>query len=167
MTQLSPSCTWNYSTFHITLMISSVNTRANIFPTFDSLVIQAHILWTECLLTVWSSILCKYCVSLLTLWWVGTHWLYYDLWKFVDCICWLISQALELKERGNACLKEGKFHEALLHSSHAIKREPRNHLLYSNRSHVLLKLDQYYLALEDARKAIQLDPKWAKVGSSR
>ncbi|KAF0309174.1 STI1-like protein [Amphibalanus amphitrite] len=73
-----------------------------------------------------------------------------------------MAEALELKERGNACLKEGKFHEALLHYSHAIKREPRNHLLYSNRSHVLLKLDQHYLALEDARRAIQLEPKWPK-----
>ena len=79
------------------------------------------------------------------------------------CKLYFPLQALELKEKGNACLKEGKYHEALLHYSHAIKREPRNHLLYSNRSHVLLKLDQYYLALEDARKAIQLEPKWAKV----
>lgn len=73
-----------------------------------------------------------------------------------------MAEAVELRERGNACLKGGKFHEALLHYSHAIKRDPNNHLLYSNRSHVLLKLDQYYLALEDARKTIQLDPKWPK-----
>ncbi|XP_037083407.1 hsp70-Hsp90 organizing protein-like [Pollicipes pollicipes] len=73
-----------------------------------------------------------------------------------------MSEALELKEKGNACLKDGKYHEALLHYSHAIKREPNNHLLYSNRSHVLLKLEQHFLALEDAKRTIQLDPKWPK-----
>ncbi|KAK7116755.1 uncharacterized protein [Littorina saxatilis] len=71
-------------------------------------------------------------------------------------------QAEQLKEQGNAALKKGSPAEAVLHYTHAVKLEPSNHLLYSNRSLAFLKLDQYYLALQDAQQTIKLQPSWPK-----
>ncbi|KAK3578272.1 hypothetical protein CHS0354_010473 [Potamilus streckersoni] len=71
-------------------------------------------------------------------------------------------QVEELKNQGNACVKSGNYGEAVLHYSHGIKLEPGNHLLYSNRSLAFLKLQQYYLALEDAKQSIKLQPNWPK-----
>lgn len=51
----------------------------------------------------------------------------------------------------------------MLHYTHAIKIEPRNHTLYSNRSLAFLRMDQYYHAMEDAYKVIELKPDWPKV----
>lgn len=68
------------------------------------------------------------------------------------------------KERGNECIKTGNFSEAILHYSFAIKLNPNEATFYSNRSLAFLKLKQLYYANEDADKAIQLKPDWAKVG---
>lgn len=67
------------------------------------------------------------------------------------------------KERGNECIKVGKFDEAVLHYSYAIKLNPIEATYYSNRSLAFLKLNQLYYANEDAENAIQLKPDWAKV----
>ncbi|XP_044740770.1 hsp70-Hsp90 organizing protein 3-like [Chrysoperla carnea] len=67
-----------------------------------------------------------------------------------------------LKEQGNACVKDNKFEEAVLHYSHAIKIEPDNYSLYSNRSYAFLKIQQYSLAMEDALTTIRLNQNWAK-----
>ncbi|KAL8583679.1 hypothetical protein ACOMHN_037402 [Nucella lapillus] len=72
------------------------------------------------------------------------------------------SQAEQLKEQGNEALKKGSFAEAVLHYTHAVKLDPSNHLLYSNRSLAFLRLDQFYLALQDATHTINLQPSWAK-----
>lgn len=71
-------------------------------------------------------------------------------------------QSEELRQQGNECVKGGNFAEAVLHYSHAIQQDTQNHLLYSNRSLAFLKLQQYYLAIEDAKQAIKLQPKWPK-----
>lgn len=68
----------------------------------------------------------------------------------------------ELKEEGNKCVKVGNFTEAILHYSHAIKLNPNDAILYSNRSLAFLKQQQYYYANEDADSAIALNPTWAK-----
>lgn len=67
------------------------------------------------------------------------------------------------KERGNGCIRAGKYNEAVLHYSFAIKLSPNDPALYSNRSLAFLKLKQLYYANDDAEKAIQLKPDWAKV----
>lgn len=67
------------------------------------------------------------------------------------------------KERGNECIKAGNFSEAILHYSCAIKLNPNEATFYSNRSLAFLKLEQLYYANEDADRAIQLKPDWAKV----
>ena len=72
-------------------------------------------------------------------------------------------QVAELKERGNECVRAGNFAESVLHYSQAIKIDPSSPQLYSNRSYALLKLQQFYHALQDADEAIRLDPLWAKV----
>lgn len=69
----------------------------------------------------------------------------------------------DLKIKGNECVKDGKFIEAVLHYTQAIKLDPNNYLLYSNRSFAFLKLDQHYLALQDANETVRIQPQWAKV----
>ncbi|KAL0870534.1 hypothetical protein ABMA27_005506 [Loxostege sticticalis] len=68
----------------------------------------------------------------------------------------------ELKTKGNECVKDGKFIEAVLHYTQAIKLDPNNYVLYSNRSFAFLKLDQHYLSLQDANETVRLQPQWAK-----
>ena len=72
-------------------------------------------------------------------------------------------QAEEAKKLGNDCAKAEKYVEAVLHYSKAIKLAPQNATLYSNRSLMFLKMQQYYHGAEDARTAIKLMPKWQKV----
>ncbi|KAF5308395.1 hypothetical protein FQR65_LT06216 [Abscondita terminalis] len=67
-----------------------------------------------------------------------------------------------LKEQGNAAVRNNKYEEAILHYTYAIKLEPTNYTLYSNRSFAFLKVQQYYFAMEDANETIRLNPSWAK-----
>lgn len=68
-----------------------------------------------------------------------------------------------LKDLGNAAVKNGKYEEAVLHYTHAIKLDSANYTLYSNRSFAFLKMQQFYFAMEDANETIRLNPTWAKV----
>ncbi|XP_023951771.1 uncharacterized protein LOC112055796 [Bicyclus anynana] len=68
----------------------------------------------------------------------------------------------ELRVKGNDCVKDGKFIEAVLHYTQALKMDPNNYVLYSNRSFAFLKLDQHYLSLQDANETVRLQPQWAK-----
>jgi len=60
-------------------------------------------------------------------------------------------------------MKEDKYVEAVLYYTHGIKVDPNNAYLYSSRSLAFLHMQQYYFALEDAKKTIELMPKWVKV----
>lgn len=44
----------------------------------------------------------------------------------------------------------------------AIELEPSNHILYSNRSAVYAAQSEYQKALDDANKATEIKPDWAK-----
>lgn len=63
---------------------------------------------------------------------------------------------------GNKAVRENKFEEAVLHYTHAIKLDEQNYTLYSNRSLAFLKLKHYYLAIDDAREAININANWPK-----
>lgn len=74
--------------------------------------------------------------------------------------------ALQAKNKGNEAFSKGNFQEAIKHFTEAIKLDPTNHVLYSNRSASFASLQQYKEALVDADKTIDLKPDWSK-GYSR
>lgn len=52
--------------------------------------------------------------------------------------------------------------EALRHYTEAISITPESETLYSNRSAAYLSLERLSFALNDAKRAVELNPKWAK-----
>ncbi len=66
------------------------------------------------------------------------------------------------KEKGNQLFKEGKFKEAAVEYSRALKEDPTNHALLSNRSAAFLGMARYQAALTDAEKCIAAKPDWSK-----
>lgn len=89
----------------------------------------------------------------------------------IYCDCFLIClvnnchkfQVQDLKEKGNNCVREHKYEEAMYHYTLGIKMDPQNYSLYSNRSLVFLRMQQYHLSMEDALMTIQIKPDWTKV----
>lgn len=71
-----------------------------------------------------------------------------------------------LKEKGNQALAAEKYDEAIQAYTEAIQLDPKNHVLYSNRSAAYAKAGKYESALEDANQTIGLNPSWPK-GYSR
>ena len=68
-----------------------------------------------------------------------------------------------MKADGNKALQSGKSDEAVQLYSQAIKCDPENAALFSNRSAAYCKLSKYMEALTDAETAVQLKPDWPKV----
>ncbi|XP_022902492.1 stress-induced-phosphoprotein 1 [Onthophagus taurus] len=77
-----------------------------------------------------------------------------------------MDQVNALKEKGNTALNSNQFDEAIKCYTEAIALDPKNHVLYSNRSAAYAKSNMYNKALEDAEKTVQLKPDWSK-GYSR
>ncbi|KAI8507337.1 Tetratricopeptide repeat protein 28 [Branchiostoma belcheri] len=69
---------------------------------------------------------------------------------------------LEKVRQSNAACQSGDFSLAIRLYSEAIELDPNNYILYSNRSAAYVKTGQFDLALQDAVKARDLNPKWAK-----
>ena len=70
--------------------------------------------------------------------------------------------AVTAKECGNAKLKEGNVDDAIRFYTCAIDCEPKNHLLFSNRSAAYQTKKQWREALSDAQKCVQLCSTFAK-----
>jgi tetratricopeptide (TPR) repeat protein len=68
----------------------------------------------------------------------------------------------DYKEKGNACVKDKNYKEAIVHYSNGLRKNPADFFLYSNRSFAYLKLKQFFYALSDAEKVIELRPDFVK-----
>jgi len=68
----------------------------------------------------------------------------------------------DLKALGNKAIAEKNFDEAIQHFTEAIKIQPENHILYSNRSAAFASKKDYESALKDAEKTTEIKPDWAK-----
>jgi stress-induced-phosphoprotein 1 len=77
-------------------------------------------------------------------------------------------KALEAKERGNTCFREGKWPDAIKEYEEATKRDPENPIYRNNLASALVKIMDFNGAKSQVDKALDLDPNyvkaWAKKG---
>lgn len=69
----------------------------------------------------------------------------------------------ECKAKGNAAFSKGDYDEAVNWFTAAIRADPTNHVLYSNRSAAYASQKKYNEAFQDADKCVQIKPDWARV----
>ncbi|XP_048366160.1 tetratricopeptide repeat protein 31 [Sphaerodactylus townsendi] len=73
-----------------------------------------------------------------------------------------VEQSLVLADCGNETAKCGRYWEAVLLFTEAVKLNPREYRFFGNRSFCYEKLQCYPEALHDARLALHLQPGWPK-----
>ena len=66
------------------------------------------------------------------------------------------------KDEGNAAFKEKRYGEALACYSEAIVLDPKNHVLFSNRSACHASLANWQAAVDDAEECIRLNSSFSK-----
>lgn len=77
-----------------------------------------------------------------------------------------LEEAEGLKQQGGTLFKRGEYEEAAEKYTEALTKDPKNKLLYSNRSACHAKMGNIERAIKDAKKSIRIDPAFAK-GYSR
>ena len=70
--------------------------------------------------------------------------------------------AQEAKERGNVALASGNYDEAVAMYSIGIAMDPRNHVLYSNRSAAHAHMRRFGKAKDNAAECVEISPDWWK-----
>lgn len=76
------------------------------------------------------------------------------------------AEFMERVQQSNEACQRGDFQAALCLYGDALRADPHNCILYSNRSAAFHKLGRYQAALDDAVKARLLNTKWPKVSLS-
>ncbi|PRP76398.1 stress-induced protein sti1-like protein (ISS) [Planoprotostelium fungivorum] len=73
----------------------------------------------------------------------------------------------QAKERGNDHFRNQRYPESIQEYTEAIKRNPKDHTLYSNRAASYTKLGEYNYALKDCEECIKIKPDFPKVYSRK
>jgi len=72
------------------------------------------------------------------------------------------AEAARLKTEGNKAFQQNHFEEAALKYSEALEHNPFDATLFCNRAYMRMKIEQHGFAIDDATKAVTLDPKYVK-----
>ena len=74
----------------------------------------------------------------------------------------LTAKAEKLKNQGNDNFKKGQFQSAIDLYGQAIECDGTNPAYYTNRAIAYLKIEDFNLAMNDCKTALNIDPKFAK-----
>jgi len=69
----------------------------------------------------------------------------------------------EHKKKGNECFEKAKWKEAIEEYSEALRRDPSNYKIYSNRAACYTKLMDWQKALDDCETCLKMEPKFVKI----